>query len=148
MLAFGVDKHKRLYAVVDDSVMDAYEKQTSLKPYLEDMPILLIRKTDDRVKDLEILAKFSSSPVRDGAKKVQGEQNTGGIDFNARNMDVTAQGDQGDFTLPNNVAVLQFENVSGFTPTIINITPITNVPELLGLNESSGRIPQEVSLAR
>jgi|GEM_PF-6464689 len=155
LFTFGVDKHNRLYAVVDDSVMDAYEKQTSLKPYLEDMPILLIRKADDRVKDLEILAKFSSSPVRGGAKKVQGEQNTGGIDFNARSMNVNVKSSSEtssvDRETTNDVSPDALftipDNIQGFAPVIISITPITNIPELLGLGENPFREHHELSLA-
>jgi hypothetical protein len=63
--------------------------------------------------------------------------NTGGIDFNAKNMNVKTSGEKMDFTLPENMTVENLMNAEGFVPVIINIVPITDFYGLLGLSKEN-----------
>ena len=67
-------------------------------------------------------AKSGSSPIT---------QDYGGIDFNANNLNLKEQGQVIDINFTN-LLNIQPNTVNGVTPVIINITPITNFPLLLG----------------
>ena len=70
----------------------------------------------------------------------------GGIDLNAAKLDIQEQGNDIKMNLPV-IDLKAFENMNftGFTPIIINIVPITNLPMLLGATPEEE--PQEISLA-
>jgi hypothetical protein len=60
----------------------------------------------------------------------------GGIDFKSDRMDILDVKNEGDgikFNL-SPAQLKQFENVSGFTPVIINIQPVKDLPMFLGLD--------------
>lgn len=83
-------------------------------------------------------AGIVSSPVSESLLR----KNPGGIDFNAGhlNMSASRQGSSIRFTdLPN----IPPGSVNGLTPVIINITPLTNFPLLLGFNNANrkGSLP-------
>ncbi|MDD3374294.1 MAG: methyltransferase domain-containing protein [Candidatus Omnitrophica bacterium] len=59
----------------------------------------------------------------------------GGIDFNAQSFDIKTQGDEIDFDVPLELQNIDFNNIQGFVPVIIDIVPITNIFFVLGLNE-------------
>jgi len=64
-------------------------------------------------------------------------QNPGGIDFNLDLLEIEIQGQGRDFNLPKTDG--NFERIridEGLLPVIINITPITNLPVVLGTVES------------
>jgi len=63
------------------------------------------------------------------------DSDVGGIDFNAENMNVTTTGESIDFNVPLDMQGVDFSNVEGFIPIIINIAPVTNVNLILGLQE-------------
>ncbi len=67
----------------------------------------------------------------------------GGIDFNAENMNVTTKGDEIDFNIPLDMQNIDFTNIEGFVPIIINIAPATNIYQLLGLDEPEGELDFE-----
>jgi len=75
----------------------------------------------------EIMAEAgqSSSPVE--------RDDIGGIDMNPNNLNLQTQGGRFDLKLPLNSIDLQNIRIDGFTPVIINVTPLTNLPLLLGL---------------
>jgi len=64
----------------------------------------------------------------------------GGIDFNANNLNLKAQGDKIKFDLPANLQDIQPTSINGITPVIINITPITNFHLLIGLSDKEEQI--------
>ena len=85
----------------------------------------------------------------------------GGIDFNAKNMNVTATGSSSvDFTLPEGITAEGLMNAQGFVPVIISITPVANIWTLMGLNREDAQElqrvqglgeamePEKISLAR
>jgi hypothetical protein len=60
----------------------------------------------------------------------------GGIDLNPAGMNFQAQGDVIEFDLPPNFEPV--ENIDGLYPVVISITPVTNLPVLLGLEDEEG----------
>jgi len=82
---------------------------------------------------------FNKEAKDDGAM-LQSERATqapGGIDFNPQNLELEIQGNRRDvpFTLtPENLDRTNFE---GFYPVIFNITPVTNIPLILGSSEET-----------
>ena len=88
------------------------------------------------------------SPILDPLKDLAGldstEQNVekgdpaqlspGGIDFNPEVMNLKEQGEKIDFNLPDfDLQGIDASQIRGILPVIINITPITNFPLLLGM---------------
>jgi len=68
----------------------------------------------------------------------------GGIDFNPNNLNLQTQGQDIDYSAPIDPQLLEElmrDPIDGFTPVIFNITPILNLPQLLGLNEERENVP-------
>jgi predicted unusual protein kinase regulating ubiquinone biosynthesis (AarF/ABC1/UbiB family) len=64
------------------------------------------------------------------------QQNPGGIDFNPNLLELQIEGEDSDFNLPINNTNLEQIHIDGLLPVIMNITPITNLPVILGTAES------------
>ncbi len=60
-------------------------------------------------------------------------EEVGGIDFNAGNLDLETAGEKIQFNIPPSIENLTPSDVQSLTPVIINISPITNFPLMLGL---------------
>ncbi|MBF0522821.1 MAG: hypothetical protein HQL24_07180 [Candidatus Omnitrophica bacterium] len=73
-----------------------------------------------------------SLPVKEDKTAVD---NKGGIDLNPKNLTIRNSGKQVHFNVKLNVEDLK--NARGLVPVIINITPITNVYQMLGLANST-----------
>ena len=102
----------------------------------------------EEVKTKEILSgrisSRSSSQIEEKQSKksqleAQPASATGGIDFNAENMNVTTRGDEINFNIPIDMQNIDFINFQGFVPIVVDIVPVTNFIGLLGLDD------QEVS---
>lgn len=65
----------------------------------------------------------------------------GGIDFNPQKMDLQETGSRINFSVSTDLQYLENVQVLGIHPVIINITPVTNFPLLLGLKKE-GLSPQ------
>ncbi|MDP8213273.1 MAG: SAM-dependent methyltransferase [Candidatus Zapsychrus exili] len=70
------------------------------------------------------------------------EKELGGIDLNASNLEIESMGEKIDFNDFFNVK--DFQNIEGFVPVIIDISPVTNVYQMLGL-DSTYQVPAEGS---
>ncbi len=68
----------------------------------------------------------------------QGEQTYGGIDLNPALLDLQIKRDGQGVPLPVNQQPIENMNINGFLPVIINVTPVTNLPLLLGLTDDGG----------
>jgi len=79
-------------------------------------------------------------PKEDGMMKAE---DVGGIDLNPARMNLTTEGDAFDFGIPEEFQYLETMPINGLLPVIINITPVQNLPFLLGLTDSDE--PQETS---
>jgi len=62
------------------------------------------------------------------------EQIPGGIDLNPQLLELTTGG-AGEIDIPFDPAMMPNTPIEGFAPIIINITPVTNFPLLLGLSD-------------
>lgn len=69
------------------------------------------------------------------------KENPGGIDLDANNMNLRIEGDMFNFELPDNFEGIDI-NAEGFLPVIINISPIFNMPLLLGVADDEEYQPQ------
>ncbi|MCC6759104.1 MAG: hypothetical protein IT395_05735, partial [Candidatus Omnitrophica bacterium] len=63
------------------------------------------------------------------------EQNVGGIDLNPVNLNLQVKRDGNGVPLPLINQSVREMNIEGFYPVIINITPVNNLPMLLGSNK-------------
>lgn len=93
-----------------------------------------IREEILSISNEELLARYASVLI--SSAPVDGLSETvGGIDFNADKLNLQEQGDAFQFDIPSNLEGLTPANVNAIIPVIINIVPITNFPQLLGLAE-------------
>ncbi|VAX35549.1 hypothetical protein MNBD_UNCLBAC01-2160 [hydrothermal vent metagenome] len=88
----------------------------------------------------------SSSPINQKVEingvnnQIQAPETKGGIDFNPNRMNIEERGQGVKFDIPlmdmtgSPITIENLQNATGFEPMIINITPITNLPFLLGLD--------------
>ena len=58
----------------------------------------------------------------------------GGIDLTPDTMNLHDSGEGGNFNMPASLPLINGERFDGLTPVIFQITPITNLPLLLGMN--------------
>ena len=57
----------------------------------------------------------------------------GGIDLNPANFHLQIKRDGKGVALPVGLQDIEHINIKGFIPVIINIIPVTNLPQLLGM---------------
>jgi hypothetical protein len=77
----------------------------------------------------------------DDSFMVKDKKGVGGIDLNAKNLTIENKGGKIEFNTPVNMEELQ--NAQGFIPVIINVTPVANVYDLLGLVEPAKKSNQK-----
>ena len=65
-----------------------------------------------------------------------GELRKGGIDLNPELLDLQIKRDGNGVPLPLPMQPIENMHIEGFLPVIINITPVTNLPLLLGLADT------------
>ncbi|VAX34971.1 hypothetical protein MNBD_UNCLBAC01-712 [hydrothermal vent metagenome] len=68
----------------------------------------------------------------------------GGIDFNTNLLDLQIKRDGKGIPLPIAQQPLESMNIEGFLPVIINISPVQNLPMLLGLADDFDSVPISV----
>ena len=61
-------------------------------------------------------------------------KNLGGIDLNPKNIHLERQGQRIKIQFPKSLQNYEGHDINGFVPVIINVTPISNIPLLLGLS--------------
>ncbi|MDP8212371.1 MAG: hypothetical protein P9X22_03650, partial [Candidatus Zapsychrus exili] len=83
-------------------------------------------------------------------KAMISETATGGIDLNPAYLDMQIKRDGAGVPLPLDMQVIETMKIEGFIPVIINITPITNFPLLLGMgaDDEEENETQELSLGK
>ena len=71
----------------------------------------------------------------------------GGIDFNPAGLNIQEQGTDIKINVPAiDIKIFENMNINGFTPVIIQIVPITNLPLILGIQTKEPE-PFEVTSA-
>ena len=69
-------------------------------------------------------------------------EKVGGIDLNSSALDLTTTNEgEFKFPIPTPAMIETFQGVNGFVPTIINVTPIPNLPFVLGLTHDTESSP-------
>ena len=61
----------------------------------------------------------------------------GGIDFNSAHLNLQIKRDGNGMPLPLNQQPIEDMKIEGFFPVIINVTPVTNLPFLLGVEDQA-----------
>jgi len=131
--------------VSKDSVKEVFEKLTALGffthtttrgvDYWQGVP----EKRDELKQHLPVQNKVVSSPAADFEKESQIQTSVsepyGGIDLNPDLLDLQIKRDGNGVPLPIFQQPIETMNIQGFLPVIINVTPVTNLPALLGLNQ-------------
>ena len=72
---------------------------------------------------------------------LSGKKAVGGIDLDSNNLNLRVKGDIFNFELPDDFEGIDID-VQGFLPVIINISPIINMPFLLGVADKEEYHPQ------
>lgn len=82
--------------------------------------------------DPSVLEDFVASNVQ----RVQGADNVGGIDFNPSTLNLQIQNEGRAIEMNmDSIDLDAYRNAQGFTPVIINIQPVMNLPLFLGANQ-------------
>jgi len=99
-----------------------------------------IKLTEDNIGNMEILnddkwEAFKGFRLTQGIDLAMvGKQRTGGIDLTPANMNLETQNGDEEIKFHLDPAQLaQLQNAPGFVPVIINIQPMTNLKQFLGL---------------
>jgi hypothetical protein len=92
-----------------------------------------IEATKRRAVGEEISTRATSTKEQGMQNDVVGDKK-GGIDFNSANLDIQSHGQKVDFALPPNINEIGNVEINGLMPFIFNITPVTDLPLLLGEN--------------
>ncbi len=161
-IILGVSKkdpnvYQRLFEFLkaQDSLLDQSNRIgiVSLKQllYIEDAKSLVEKARNSGLETVRVISEelLENNPMiksilsRDApnadTKSSKNISSTGGIDFNAENMNITTKGGQIDFDIPLDMQNVDLTNIDGFTPVIINITPITSFTGLLGLDDQENK---------
>ena len=94
--------------------------------------------------ELELLTSEAMQPIIDHLKSsspIQGaNKEKGGIDLNPNSIDMNTEKENGiglQVPVVTPHMIEKFQGLTGFSPTIINIAPVINLPLLLGINAES-----------
>ena len=103
------------------------ESSTNRKLYARDYIVVRMDTISEKLYGPEL----AGDPVMIGKEK-------GGIDLTSANMHLQTQSSNGEIKFHLDGAMLkQFQNTPGFVPVIINIQPMTDLREFLGLYDST-----------
>jgi len=101
----------------------------------------LVKKAEVWSNDLngsDLQMKTVPETSGSGANSDEDPSQLGGIDFNPQNMDLNVDGDQMEINFPPD-SDYNGMVVDGFIPVIINISPVNNIPMLLGEGQADPR---------
>jgi len=135
---------KYFHDTFSNSVVDRGGRKTSifvefLTELTDDRRAIIMRDVFDEAEWGDSLsdtrARYLSHPdVEDGSSSPV-QQNTGGIDFNPNYLNIQSQGNKVKLPVLNNPQQFRNIEINGLVPFIFNITPITNIPMILGESE-------------
>ncbi len=94
----------------------------------------------DLNRQLAYLVQFAfegASQGDDAASMAESPNEVGGIDLNPTGLDIKSHGNKVKFTTPPDLKYLETTPINGFTPVIYQMTPVTNIPLLLGIKEEN-----------
>ncbi len=110
----------------------------SINDILKTNPRLTPRQINDILEEAKerLQTVLSSSPLKE----------VGGIDFNPNNLNLKTQGQGINYNAPINPQLLESltsSPIEGFSPIILRIIPIINLPMLLGLRNGTSSCPND-----
>ena len=104
------------------------------KKYFPDV----VRPTGDKGSSLETTVKSSDSAQLIENRREE-KDDVGGIDLTRKKINLETQGQGVEFNLPFDPNHLDQIPINGLTPVIFQITPITDLPLLLGLADEDSK---------
>ena len=117
------------------------EENPLWKEALEDKNIT---QTWDKLKKIYEQAAQDNAILSASEKDSAMAREVGGIDMNPNHFQLEEHGQADKFNVSVDPAQFQNMNIEGFIPVIINITPVTNVPLLLGIVDQKEK-PAQIS---
>jgi phosphoglucomutase len=117
---------------INESIRDIgrIENEEALRDYLNSDDIVVARAAQSRLNDIR---RDALSRQADTVRISTGSENVGGIDLNPALLDIQIKRDGNGVPLPLPQQPIQNMHIHGFMPVIINITPLSNMPLLLGM---------------
>lgn len=120
-----------------------FERYLSEEEKLDVFSQVLLSLTPQEIEKLKQDAKLPQG-LRDlananmlwtapGAKPKEDNAQVGGIDFNSNKLDLMIKRDEDGMPLPAQFQNLEQLKINGLTPVILNISPVKNLPLMLGL---------------
>ncbi|MCA9405077.1 MAG: hypothetical protein KC684_00940 [Candidatus Omnitrophica bacterium] len=121
-----------------DNLSDYKETLRRLQNRMIDYSENLIVNRDNTSQADVILIKNAHQVGKALADKLNqfNDKAVGGIDLNPASLNLEIRRDSNGIPLPVSQQPLQQINVEGFVPVIINVTPVSNFPLLLGLTDT------------
>ncbi len=128
---FYMRRQEYLYDI--EPIISDYQKQEKVIQLENNADLIRLETAVDKV--LPELEQAKDEAME--AKEMVQQTRPGGIDLNPNLFTLQKQGEWVKFDVPDPISIQQM-NIEGFVPVIIRITPVTNVPLLLGLHEEGG----------
>ena len=124
-------------------VKDSFDSKTINK---KDLTRVRPIKQSDEVDDSSLDLLDDTSIEVDEEDKAMISKNPGGIDLNPAYLNLEIKRDGKGIPLPINLQPIKDMHIDGFVPIIINVTPVHDIPLLLGIAQPQDH--PEVSLAK
>lgn len=140
--------NSQLPVIINSNTMSELMEAKNQNPDLDNIKEIYFK--EERFFDLspeniaKILKKYGPSDERLASSAVQAPANPGGIDLNPALLDLQIKRDGNGVPLPLPQQPIENMRIEGFIPIIINVTPVTNLPMLLGLADEEAH-PQEAN---
>ncbi len=96
--------------------------------------------------DAAMMGEAAVQKQKAQAATLENSANKGGIDFDPAKINMEIRKTGKDLTVPSDSQPINLEGINGFTPLIIEIVPVANVPQLLGAAEPLEKPAQLSSL--
>lgn len=152
ILQHGVVDMKEWTGTGEDLRISDYELYTAIEKYLgEELDhkvesSFVVRYNNRRNVRRNRINANNASNVNQGESLLgrtseEPKENPGGIDLDSNNLDLRVEGDRFDFEFSEDFEGIDID-AQGFQPIIINISPVMNMPMLLGIADKEENQPQ------
>lgn len=137
------------HVLTSQEVEDFFRRTKAYINLLNDAQEQFYKQTKRRPPDFREILRPELEAVTELLNKslsgsVAGQENPGGIDLNPALLDLQIKRDGNGVPLPLPQQPIENMRIEGFIPIIINVTPVTNLPMLLGLADEE-KNQQEVN---
>ncbi len=133
---------------------------TSPEPNFKDISIEVTTDKERRILEMRLGGRVTETPdkallktstldttvldARAVSTEVEQPKRVGGINLDPKLLDLQIKRDGNGIPLPMNAQPIRNMKIDGFFPVIINITPVQNLPFLLGINKESKDVPTDL----